>query len=123
MAKVMLVDDDKQILDFLTQHFENRGDEVIQAEDGKAAVSMAASEKPDLIVLDMNMPVKTGWEVARELKAEGAPTSGIPIIALTAHKTADDHDEAHEAGCDAFVEKPIDPERLFETVERILKQG
>ena len=123
MAKVLLVDDDKQILDFLTQHFENHGDEVIQAEDGKAAVSMAGTEKPDLIVLDMNMPMKTGWEVAKELKLEGAPTSGIPIIALTVHKTADDHAEAHEAGCDAFVEKPIDPERLFETVDRILKQG
>lgn len=121
MSKVLIVDDDGPIREFLKILFEGRGHEVISAEDGKEGLAKAESEGPDLIVLDMNMPVMTGWDAARELKKEGAATAQIPIIALTAQKTLDDQIEAHESGCDAFVEKPIDADRLFNAVERVLK--
>ncbi len=120
MEKILLADDDEVVRIVLKVMFEKRGFEVIVAEDGMAAIAAAESEMPDLIVLDMNMPVMTGWVAAREIKKEGASTAAIPIIALTAHKTAEDHAEAHKAGCDAFVEKPIVPERLFEVVNRVL---
>ena len=120
MRKVLVVDDDELVRDFLKLHFKNRGYEVATATDGKVAISLAEREKPDLIILDMNMLGMTGWDTAKELKREGAENATIPIIALTAHKTADDHVAAHEAGCDAFVEKPVEPERLFDTVDRAL---
>ncbi len=120
MSRVLLADDDEVVRDVLKFMFEKRGFKVTLAEDGKAAIAEAENEMPDLIVLDMNMPVMTGWRAARELKKEGASTATIPIIALTAHKTAEDHAEAHMAGCDAFVGKPIVPERLFEVVDRVL---
>ncbi|NQU58430.1 MAG: response regulator [Rhodospirillales bacterium] len=120
MSKVLIVDDDEIIRKFLTATFEERGFVVTLAENGGVALKSAKREKPVLIVLDMNMPLVTGWQVARELKRKGESTAAIPIIALTAHKTADDHAEAHEAGCDVFVEKPIKPELLFEAVDRVL---
>ncbi len=120
MSKVLIVDDDGPIRDFLKIHFEGRSHEALIAEDGKKALAKAESEGPDLIVLDVKIPVMTGWEAAREQKKEGAAAQ-IPIIALTAQKTLDDQIEARESGCDAFVEKPIDPDRLFDAVERILK--
>jgi len=120
MTKVLIVDDEELIRGFLKLHFEARGYDVVEAENGEEAVSIAGSEVPDLIVLDMNMPVMTGWDAVKELKSEGAETKSIPIIALTAQKTLNDQIEAHEAGCDTFVEKPIVPEKLFEAVERIL---
>jgi CheY-like chemotaxis protein len=120
MSKVLLVDDDTLIRKFLKLHFESNGFSVTEAENGREALSMATSEMPDLIIMDMNMPVMTGWDAARELKKPGAVTAGIPIIALTAHKTPEDQNAAHESGCDTFVEKPIDPERLFKAVQRVL---
>ena len=121
MSKVLIIDDDGPIREFLKNHFEGRGHKVITAEDGKEGLAKAESKGPDLIKLDMNMPVMTGWDAARELKKEDAATALIPIIALTAQKTLDDQIEAHESGYDAFVEKPIDPDRLFDAVDRILK--
>ena len=115
MSKVLLVDDDAMIRSFLKLHFEGHEFGVELAEDGKDALSKAAANVQDLIVLDMNMPVMTGWDAAKELKKDSAP-----IIALTTQKTHDDHVAAHEAGCDTFVEKPIDPARLLEAVKRVL---
>ena len=115
MSKVLLVDNDAMIRNFLKLHFEGHEFEVELTEDGKDALSKAADNVPDLIVLDMNMPVMTGWDAAKELKKDGAP-----IIALTAQKTYDEQVAAHEAGCDTFVEKPIDPARLLEAVKRVL---
>ena len=120
MRKVLLVDDDELIRNFLKLHFESNDFQVTMAENGEDTLSVAASEAPDLIILDMNMPVKTGWETAKELKKAGAATADTPIIALTAHATHDDHVAAHEAGCDTFVEKPIDPGRLFDAAKRVL---
>ena len=121
MTKVLLVDDEELIRSFLRLHFEGRNYEVIEAENGEMAISLAGSEMPDLIVMDMNMPVMTGWDAVNELKKEGSLTATIPIIVLTAQKTLDDQIEAHELGCDAFIEKPMEPERLFKAVDRILK--
>lgn len=115
MSKVLLVDDDAMIRSFLKLHFEGHEFEVELAEDGKDALSKAAANVQDLIVLDMNMPVMTGWDAAKEPKKDGAP-----IIALTTKKTHDEQVAAHEAGCDTFVEKPIDPARLLEAVKRVL---
>jgi len=120
MSKILIVDDDEMIRKFLTVQFEGRAHMVVAAENGARALELAASETPDLIVMDMNMPVMTGWDAARELKKAGAATAGIPIIALTAHRTVEDQTAAHEAGCDTYVQKPIDPERLFEAVDRVL---
>lgn len=122
MKKILLADDNEVVRDVLKFMFEKRGFEVTLAEDGMGAITAAENEMPDLIVLDMNMPVMTGWSATRKLKKDGASTAAIPIIALTAHKTAEDHAEAHEAGCDAFVQKPIMHERLFEIVDRVLGQ-
>ena len=108
------------IRSFLKLHFEGHECEVELAEDGKDALSKTAANVQDLIVLDMNMPVMTGWDASRELKTPGAATAGIPIIALTAQKTLEDQNAAHESGCDTFVEKPIDPARLLEAVKRVL---
>ena len=86
-----------------------------EAADGAEALKVVRRLRPDVLLLDMNMPVMTGWDAAKELKKDGAP-----IIALTAQKTHDEQVAAHEAGCDTFVEKPIDPARLLEAVKRVL---
>ena len=123
MRKVLLVDDDMFVRNFLKLMFESCGFTVTAVEDGSIAVREAKSVMPDLIVLDMNMPVMTGFRTAEELKKKGAATAGIPIIAISALTTADDHTAAHLDGCDAYLEKPIIPERLFEVVERVLTQS
>ncbi|NQU62066.1 MAG: response regulator [Rhodospirillales bacterium] len=120
MAKVLVVDDEEIIRGFLRVHFEGAGYDVIEAANGETALTLANDESPDLIVMDMNMPVMTGWDAVKALKQDGLVTAGVPIIALTAHNTPDDHAAAHEAGCDAFVEKPIDPDRLMDAVSRVL---
>jgi len=122
MRKVLLVDDDIYVRNFLKLMFESCGFSVTAAEDGRIAVIEAEAGMPDLIVLDMNMPVMTGFRTAEELKKKGAATADIPIIAISALTTAEDHTAAHLAGCDAYLEKPIVPERLFEVVERVLSK-
>jgi len=120
MKKVLLVDDDELILRFLKTHFEGRDFQVILAENGEAAITLAQKNMPDLILLDMEMPVMPGWVTARELKMSGALTANIPLIAVTAHATSDDEEAARKAGCDDFIPKPIDVDKLFEAVDRVL---
>jgi len=120
MIKVLLVDDDDLILRFLKSHFESRNFQVIMAKNGESALVLAQREKPDLILLDMDMPVMPGWVTIRELKIPGTVTADIPIIAVTAHTTADDEEAARKVGCDDFIPKPIDVDKLFEAVERVL---
>ena len=120
MKKILLVDDDEHIRSFLKIHFESRDFQVIQAENGESAIILANREMPDLILLDMNMPVTPGWVTAHELKQYGVATANIPIIAVTALTAADDEAAARKAGCDDFVSKPIDVEKLFKIVEGIL---
>jgi len=120
MKKVLLVDDDDLILKFLKPHFESRSFEVILAKNGETAIILAQREVPDLILLDMGMPVMSGWVTARELKVQGTATSNIPIIAVTALTSAKDEEAVRKAGCDDFIAKPIDVDKLFETVDGVL---
>ncbi len=119
MAKILLVEDNEMNRDMLSRRLERRGYQVLIAVDGGKGVAMAQSEAPDLILMDMSLPVLDGWEVARQLKA--APeTRGIPIIALTAHAMLGDREKAREAGCDDYDTKPIEFPRLVEKIEALL---
>jgi CheY-like chemotaxis protein len=122
MAKILLVEDNEMNRDMLSRRLERRGYEVIVAVDGKEGVARARAEAPDLIVMDMSLPVLDGWEATRQLKA--APeTKSIPIVALTAHAMAGDREKALEAGCDDFDTKPIDLPRLLGKLEGLLGGG
>ena len=119
MAKILLVEDHQEIWDFLSRRLKRRGYEVSVAEDGQAGLDQARSEKPDLVLLDMNLPVMDGWTVAETLKAE-AETKGIPIIALTAHAMSGDREKAVNAGCDDYHAKPVDFSQLLNQIEAAL---
>jgi two-component system, cell cycle response regulator DivK len=122
MPKILLVEDNEMNRDMLSRRLERRGYQVAIALDGKQGVAMAGSEAPDLILMDMSLPVLDGWEAARRLKA--APeTRAIPIIALTAHAMVGDREKAIEAGCDDYDTKPVEFQRLLEKVEAILAKG
>lgn len=119
MPKILLVEDHQEIWDFLSRRLTRRGYEVVIAEDGQQGLDKARSESPDLLLLDMNLPVMDGWTVARTLKGEDA-TKAIPIIALTAHAMAGDRDKALAAGCNDYHAKPIDFSQLIDQIEAAL---
>jgi two-component system, cell cycle response regulator DivK len=119
MAKILLVEDNEMNRDMLSRRLERKGFAVVIAEDGASGVARAASEAPDLILLDMSLPLVDGWEAARQIKA-GPKTKGIPIIALTAHAMAGDRERALEAGCDEYDTKPVEFPRLLAKIESIL---
>lgn len=122
MPKILLVEDNEINRDMLSRRLERRGYQVAIALDGEQGVSMAGLEAPDLILMDMSLPVLDGWEAARQLKA--APeTSSIPIIALTAHAMVGDREKAIESGCDDYDTKPVEFQRLLEKIETILAKG
>jgi two-component system cell cycle response regulator DivK len=122
MPKILLVEDNETNRDMLSRRLERRGYRVAIALDGEQGVSMAGSEAPDLILMDMSLPVLDGWEAARRLKA--APeTRSIPIIALTAHAMVGDREKAIESGCDDYDTKPVEFQRLLEKIETILGKG
>jgi len=119
MAKVLLVEDNEMNRDMLSRRLQRREYEVVLAADGAEAVAAAQAEAPDLILMDMSLPVIDGWEATRRLKA--APdTRDIPVIALTAHAMAGDREKALEAGCDDYDTKPIDLNGLVEKMEALL---
>lgn len=121
MPKVLLVEDNEMNRDMLSRRLQRNGYDVVIALDGEAGVTMAASERPDLILMDMSLPVLDGWEATRRLK--GLPeTASIPVIALTARVMAGDRDRALEAGCDDYDAKPIDFERLLGKMQALLKK-
>ena len=117
--KILLVEDHEEIWDFLSRRLKRRGFEVVVAQDGAAGLSMGRSENPDVILLDMNLPVMDGWTVARQLKA-AAETARIPVIALTAHALSGDREKALEAGCDDYHPKPVDFSKLLSQIESAL---
>jgi two-component system cell cycle response regulator DivK len=119
MAKIMLVEDNEMNRDMLSRRLVRRGFEVVVAEDGAAGVAMARTEAPDLILMDMSLPVMDGWEATRQLKAADV-TRGIPVIALTAHAMAGDEERALAAGCDAYETKPVDLPRLLAKIASLL---
>lgn len=121
MAKILLVEDNEMNRDMLSRRLERRGHEVAIAVDGAEGVSMAHAQKPDLILLDMSLPVLDGWEAARQLKAAD-DTRAIPIIALTAHAMAGDREKALDAGCDDYDTKPIELPRLLGKMDALLQK-
>jgi CheY-like chemotaxis protein len=122
MPKLLLVEDHEEIWDFLSRRLRRRGYDVLLAHDGQAGVDKTRSDRPDVVLLDMNLPVMDGWTAARALKADPG-TSAIPIIALTAHALAGDRDKALEAGCDDYHPKPVDFSRLLEQIAARLPAG
>jgi CheY-like chemotaxis protein len=119
MAKILLVEDNEMNRDMLSRRLLRKGFEVVMAVDGGQAVSMAESERPDLILMDMSLPVIDGWEATRQVKASET-TGHIPIIALTAHAMSGDREKALSAGCNDYDTKPIEMPRLLEKIDALL---
>jgi CheY-like chemotaxis protein len=113
--KILLVEDNEMNRDMLSRRLARKGYEVVIAEDGGKGVELAATVAPDLILMDMSLPVLDGWEATRRIKAEPA-TAEIPVIALTAHAMAGDREQALGAGCDDYDTKPIELPRLLEKI-------
>jgi CheY-like chemotaxis protein len=122
MTKILLVEDNEMNRDMLSRRLEKRGYQVTLAVDGEDGVAKAQSERPALILMDMSLPGIDGWEATRRIKA--APqTSGIPVIALTAHPLTSDRDQALAAGCDDFDTKPVEFARLLAKIENLLAKA
>ena len=120
MKKILYVEDNEDNVFMLRMRLEISGTyEVVVAPDGAEGVALAVSARPDLILMDLNLPVLDGWEATRRIKAD-ARSAAIPVIALTAHAMAGDREKAIQAGCDDFDTKPIDLDRLLEKIERLL---
>jgi CheY-like chemotaxis protein len=119
MPRVLLVEDNEESRDGLARHLRRKGYEMLLAVDGQQGMEVARAEAPDLILLDMSLPVLDGWEATRRLKADPA-TRGIPVIALTAHAMAGDRERALGAGCDDYDTKPIELPRLLTKIESLL---
>jgi CheY-like chemotaxis protein len=119
MAKILLVEDNEMNWDMLSRRLGRRGYEVVVAVDGEQGVAMSRSEVPDLVLMDMSLPILDGWEATRQIKA--APeTRQIPVIALTAHAMVGDREKAMAAGCDDYDTKPIEFKRLLDKIEAAL---
>jgi len=121
MPKILLVEDNEMNRDMLSRRLVRSGYEVALAVDGAQGVAMAASEGPDLVLMDMSLPVLDGWEATRRLKADPA-TRALPVIALTAHAMSGDEKKAREAGCDDFDTKPVEYTRLVAKIEGLLQK-
>ena len=119
MTKVLLVEDNEMNRDMLSRRLTRRGFQVVSAVDGQQGVDLARSEKPDIILMDMSLPVMDGWEATRRVKSDDA-TRNVPVIGLTAHAMAGDREKALDAGCDEYDTKPVELDRLIEKIERLL---
>jgi CheY-like chemotaxis protein len=119
MPKILLVEDNEMNRDMLSRRLLRNGFDVIMAVNGQEGVELAASQTPDLILMDMSLPVLDGWDATRQLKANPA-TAGIPVIALTAHAMESDRERALAAGCDDFDTKPIELPRLLEKMKALI---
>ena len=113
MAKILIVEDNEPNRDMLSRRLERRGFEVVVAVDGAEGVAKSKSEHPDIVLMDMSLPVMNGWEATRAIRADPA-TQTMPVIALTAHSMPGDREKAMEAGCDDYDVKPVDLPRLLE---------
>jgi CheY-like chemotaxis protein len=119
MAKVLLVEDNEMNLDILSRRLSRRGYVVVFAMDGQQGVEMARNEKPDIILMDMSLPVMDGWEATGRIKSDDAMRN-VPVIGLTAHAMSGDREKALKAGCDDYDTKPVELDRLIEKIERLL---
>ena len=117
MPRILIVDDSEDNRDVLARRLQRRGFDVTQAAGGKQGVDQASSDLPDLILMDMNMPELDGWEATRMIRQQG---SNVPIIAITAHAMAGDRERAIEAGCTQYHTKPVELDKLLETIESLL---
>jgi len=120
MPKILLVEDNEMNRDMLSRRLQKKGYEVVMAFDGGAGVEIARKELPDLILMDMSLPVMDGWTATQEIKRT-LETKHIPVIALTAHAMASDRDKALAAGCDDYDTKPIELPRLLGKIEDLLR--
>jgi CheY-like chemotaxis protein len=120
MPKILLVEDNEMNRDMLSRRLTRNGYEVSIAVDGQQGADMALSERPDLILMDMSLPVIDGWEATRRIKANDA-TRRIPVIALTAHAMAGDREKAMEVGCEDYDTKPVEISRLLGKIAALLK--
>jgi len=120
MAHVLIIDDDQSILDLLALIFSTKGHRTTTANDGEDGLRLALDQTFDLVITDLNMPKVTGWDIIAKIKSSET-VSSVPILALSAHSTANDKDAAYSAGCDAYVTKPFDPEKLLDVAESVLK--
>jgi len=119
MSKILLVEDNEMNRDMLSRRLDRKGFEVVIAVDGQAGVDMASSSNPDIILMDLSLPIIDGWEATRQIKSN-PDTQSIPIIALTAHAMAGDEQKALEAGCDDYDTKPVNLNRLLEKIGNLL---
>jgi two-component system cell cycle response regulator DivK len=119
MARVLLVEDNEMNRDMLSRRLTRRGFEVIFAVDGQQGVDLARTQRPDIILMDMSLPVLDGWEATRLVKPDDA-TRSVPVIGLTAHAMSGDRERAIEAGCDDYDTKPVELDRLIGKIERLL---
>ena len=121
MPKILLVEDNEMNRDMLSRRLQRKGYDIIMAVDGKQGLKMAQAELPNLILMDMSLPVMDGWEATKRIKTL-TETASIPVIALTAHAMEGDREKGLEAGCDEYDTKPIDFQRLLKKIESLLEQ-
>ncbi|HEX5133905.1 MAG TPA: response regulator [Thermoanaerobaculia bacterium] len=121
MAKILLVEDNEMNRDMLSRRLVRSGYEVVMAVQGEEGVALARTASPDIVLMDMSLPVMNGWEATRLLKGDPA-TREIPVIALTAHAMSGDREKAREAGCDDFDTKPVEYARLLSKIEGLLQR-
>lgn len=119
MPKILLVEDNEMNRDMLSRRLTRKGYSVLLAVDGRQAVEMTQAERPDIVLMDMSLPVLDGWDATREIKAD-SETAVIPVIALTAHAMVSDRERCLSAGCDDFDTKPVELSRLLEKIEQQL---
>lgn len=119
MPRILLVEDNEMNRDMLSRRLQKRGYQVLLARDGQEGMDTAVAHLPDLILMDMSLPVLTGWDATRRLK-QASETARIPVVALTAHALSNDRDKAMAAGCDGYETKPVELPRLLDTIERLL---
>ncbi|MCH9670844.1 MAG: response regulator [Gammaproteobacteria bacterium] len=122
MAKILIVEDNEMNRDMLSRRLIRKGYDVVLAHDGEQGLALTAQAEPDLILMDMSLPVVDGWEATRRLKADPKSRS-IPVIALTAHAMSEDREKALAAGCDDYDTKPVELPRLLEKIEQLLEKA
>jgi two-component system cell cycle response regulator DivK len=122
MPRILLVEDNEMNRDMLSRRLQRKGYDVLIAIDGEQGVAMARAEQPDLILMDMSLPVLDGWEATRKIKADPS-VAAVPVIALTAHAMAGDQEKCVAAGCDDYDTKPVDLARLLGKIELLLQRA
>ncbi|HTY11393.1 MAG TPA: response regulator [Bacteroidota bacterium] len=120
MAKLLVVEDNEINRDMMVRRLQRRGYTLVTAVDGQQGIDMARSEKPDLILMDMSLPVLDGWEATRQIKKDES-LKHIPVVGLTAHAMVGDRDQALQAGCDDYATKPVEFEKLIELINRLIQ--